>query len=190
MRSKGTTWCSPTCSEAPCLISRSCKPTRPGSSADFFSPKRVSSVGSCWSAGSSRVATSMRGSRGREGVGTTKLEEGTGTDELSGKKLIQQICASWEPETLRLARKSVGEEVCRMEGVLTGVLHLHHEGSIQTVVQFGPATQYHLSKHSISDELGSPFAPLLNSGGDVERYPTRGELPHHQSVQDHLAGGG
>ena len=77
-----------------------------------------------------------------------------------------------------------------MEGVLTGVLHLHHEGSIQTVVQFGPDTQYHLSNHSIFDELGSPFAPLLNSGGDVERDPTRGELPHHQSVQDHLAGGG
>ena len=138
----------PTCSEAPCLISRSCKPTRPGSSADFFSPKRVSSVGSCWSAGSSRVAMSMRGSRGREGVGTTKLEEGSGTDELSRKKLIEQICASWESETLRLARVR-GEEVCRMEGVLTGVLHLNHEGSIQTVVQFGPGRQYHLSNHSI-----------------------------------------
>ena len=86
----------------------------------------------------------MRGSRGREGVGTTKLEEGTGTDELSRKKLIEQICASWESETLRLARVR-GEEVCRMEGVLTGVLHLDHEGSIQTVVQFGPGNQYHLS---------------------------------------------
>ena len=46
----------------------------------------------------------MRGSSGREGVGTTKLEEGTGADELSGEKLIEQICASWESETLRLAR--------------------------------------------------------------------------------------
>ena len=91
----------------------------------------------------------MRGSRGWEGVGTTKLEEGTGTDELSGEKLIEQICASWESETLRLARKSVREEVCRMEGVLTGVLHLDHEGSIQTVVQFGPGRQYHRWNHSI-----------------------------------------
>ena len=72
-----------TCSEAPCLISRSWKPTRPGSRADFFSPKRVSSVGSCWSAGSSRVAMSMRGRRGRAGVGTIRLEEGRGADWLS-----------------------------------------------------------------------------------------------------------
>ena len=34
---------------------------------------------------------SMRGSRGREGVGTTKLEEGTGTDELSGKSLFNKF---------------------------------------------------------------------------------------------------
>ena len=74
---------SPTCSEAPCLISRSWKPTRPGSRDDFFSPKRVSSVGSCWSAGSSRVAMSMRGRRGRAGVGTIRLEEGRGADWLS-----------------------------------------------------------------------------------------------------------
>ena len=33
---------------------------------------------------------------------------------------------------------------------------------------------------------GSPFAPLINCGSDVERDPARGELSHHQSVQDHL----
>ena len=83
-----------TCSEAPCLISRSWNPTRLGSRADFFNPKRVSSVGSCWSAGSSRVARSMRGRTGMAGVGTIRLEEGTGASTLSETSHISNRKAS------------------------------------------------------------------------------------------------